>query len=139
MRTLLLVGSLSAILVGLLLDQGLTRTLIEPARDLTKVADALAAGNLRMRTRSTRRDELGDIGRALDRLAEQLHDRQATLRAQEDRLTTMLDSMAEAVFVTDEQGMIDLTNDALDDLVEIEPLGRTIIEVIRTTQTCTTP
>ncbi|MEZ4330098.1 MAG: HAMP domain-containing protein, partial [Polyangiales bacterium] len=130
-RTLLLVGSLSAILVGLLLIWGLTRALIEPARDLTKVADALAAGNLRMRTRSTRRDELGDIGRALDRLAEQLHDRQATLRAQEDRLTTMLDSMAEAVFVTDEQGMIDLTNDALDDLVEIEPLGRTIIEVIR--------
>src|SRR5690606_26533536 len=90
-----------------------------------------ATGNLRVRTRSTRRDELGDIGRALDRLAEQLEDRQNTLRAQEDRLTTMLDSMAEAVFVTDGQGMIDLTNDALDDLVELEPLGRTSIEVIR--------
>jgi two-component system phosphate regulon sensor histidine kinase PhoR len=130
-RELLLVGGLAALAVGALLIWGLTRALIEPARDLTKVADSLAAGNLRVRTRSTRRDELGSIGRALDRLAGQLEDRQATLRAQEDRLTTMLDSMAEAVFVTDGQGMIDLTNDALDDLVEIEPLGRTIIEVIR--------
>lgn len=130
-RALLLVGGLVAVAVGVLLTWGLTQALVQPARDLTKVADALATGNLRVRTRSTRRDELGDIGRALDRLAEQLEDRQNTLRAQEDRLTTMLDSMAEAVFVTDGQGMIDLTNDALDDLVELEPLGRTIIEVIR--------
>lgn len=130
-QALLLAGGLVAAVVGVLLTWGLTRTLVQPARDLTKVADSLAAGNLVARTRSTRRDELGDIGRALDRLAEQLTDRQATLRAQEDRLTTMLDSMAEGVFVTDEQGMIDLTNDALDAMVELEPMGRTIIEVIR--------
>lgn len=130
-RALLMAGGLVAMVVGVLLTWGLTRTLVQPARDLTKVADSLAAGNLTARTRSDRRDELGDIGRALDRLAEQLEERQATLRTQEDRLTTMLDSMAEGVFVTDDQGMIDLTNDALDALVELEPLGRTIIEVIR--------
>jgi two-component system phosphate regulon sensor histidine kinase PhoR len=131
MRTLFLAAGLVALGVGVLLTWGLTRTLVQPARDLTKVSDSLAAGNLSARTRSRRRDELGDIGRALDRLAEQLEDRQATLRTHEDRLTTMLDSMAEGVFVTDEQGMIDLTNDALDAMVELEPLGRTIIEVIR--------
>ena len=130
-QSLLMAGGLVAMVVGVLLTWGLTRTLVHPARELTKVADALATGNLAARTRSSRRDELGDIGRALDRLAEQLTERQATLRAQEDRLTTMLDSMAEGVFVTDEQGMIDLTNDALDAMVELEPLGRTIIEVIR--------
>ena len=128
---ILLIGLGVALLVGGLLTFALTRTLVGPARDLTKVADALAAGRMGERTRSVRRDELGQIGRALDRLAEELEERQLRLRAQEDRLTTMLDSMAEAVFVTDEDGMIDLTNDALDNLVELDPIGRTVIEVIR--------
>ena len=39
--------------VGVLLTWGLTQALVQPARDLTKVADALATGNLRVRTRST--------------------------------------------------------------------------------------
>ncbi len=130
-RELLLIGGVLAIFVALFLTYALSRALVRPARELTEVADALAAGDLSARTRSTREDELGAIGRALDRMADQLADRIDNLRAEQDRLRTIVNSMVEAVFVTDSLGRIAATNDALDQLVDGDPIGRTAMEAIR--------
>ena len=75
MRELVIVSGIMAGLVALFLTLVLSRTLIEPAQDLTRVAGALASGDLSARTRSEREDELGEIGRGLDRMADQLEDR----------------------------------------------------------------
>ncbi|MEM1415268.1 MAG: ATP-binding protein [Myxococcota bacterium] len=130
-RELLVVGGVMAILVAVFLTLALGRSLVQPTRELTTVADALAAGDLSARTRSTRDDELGAIGRALDRMADQLADRIDTLRAEQDRLRTILNSMVEAVFVTDGLGRIAATNLALEELVAGNPIGRTAMEAIR--------
>ncbi len=130
-RELLVLGGLMAVLIAILLTLVLGRMLIEPARELTRTADALAAGDLTARTRSDRDDELGAIGRALDRMADQLVDRLDTLRSEQDRLRTILNSMVEAVFVTDSLGRIVATNEALDQLVERDVRGRTAMEAIR--------
>jgi len=130
-RELLIIGGVMAVLVAIFLTLVLSRTLIEPAREVTEVADALATGDLSARTRSQRDDELGAIGRALDRMADQLEERIEVLRAEQDRLRTILDSMVEAVFVTDPLGRIELTNAALDALVEGDARGRTAMEAIR--------
>ncbi|MEO0323172.1 MAG: ATP-binding protein [Myxococcota bacterium] len=130
-RELLLIGGVLAIFVALFLTVALSRALVRPARELTEVADALAAGDLSARTRSTRDDELGAIGRALDRMADQLAERIDNLRAEQDRLRTIVNSMVEAVFVTDSLGRIAATNDALDQLVDGDPIGRTAMEAIR--------
>lgn len=130
-RELLIIGSAMAVLVAIFLTVVLSRTLIEPAQKLTEVADALATGDLSARTQSDRDDELGAIGRALDRMADQLKDRIDNLRSEQDRLRTILNSMVEAVFVTDSLGRIQQTNAALDALVEGEARGRTANEAIR--------
>lgn len=130
-RELLVLGGVMAVLIAILLTLVLGRMLIEPARELTRTADALAAGDLTARTRSDRDDELGAIGRALDRMADQLVDRLDTLRSEQDRLRTILNSMVEAVFVTDSLGRIVATNEALDQLVERDVRGRTAMEAIR--------
>ncbi|MCB9631994.1 MAG: HAMP domain-containing protein [Sandaracinus sp.] len=130
-RELLVLGGVMAVLIAMLLTFVLGRMLIEPARELTRTADALAAGDLSARTRSDRDDELGAIGRALDRMADQLVDRIDTLRSEQDRLRTVLNSMVEAVFVTDSIGRIVATNAALDQMVGRDARGLTAMEAIR--------
>lgn len=130
-RELLVLGGVLAALVAFFLTLALTRTLIAPATELTRVADALAAGDLTARFGYDRDDELGAIGRALDRMAAELGERVHNLRQEQDRIRTILNAMVEAVFVTDALGRITLTNRALDELVGSDALGRTAREVVQ--------
>ncbi len=130
-RELMLVAGALALFIGVLLTWALSRAIVVPARQLTEVADSLARGDLSVRTFSQRDDELGEIGRSLDRLADQLSERIASLHAQENRLKTMLNSMVEAVFVTDSIGRIVLTNTALDRILQHSPIGKMPSEVLR--------
>ena len=130
-RELMLVAGALALLIGVVLTWALSRAIVVPARQLTEVADSLARGDLSVRTFSDRDDELGDIGRSLDRLADELNERIGSLHAQENRLKTMLDSMVEAVFVADGLGRIVLTNTALDRIAVAHPIGKAPSEVLR--------
>ncbi|NLE48040.1 MAG: HAMP domain-containing protein [Sandaracinaceae bacterium] len=120
-----------ALLIGLGLISLLGRAVIRPIRELTNVALALADGDLKARTRSTRQDELGEIGRAIDLMADQLVERIESLHAEESRLWTILDAMSEAVFVTDDRGIIILTNAAFDRMMGEPVVGRTAMEALR--------
>ena len=51
--------------------------------------------------------------------------------AEEARLLTILDSMVEAVYVTDAKGRVTLTNSALDDLMPKDVVGRRAKNVIK--------
>ena len=131
MRELLVVGGILAVVFAFVLTWALSRSVIAPAEELTRTADALATGDLTVRTRARRNDEFGELGRALDRMADQLDERLHTLRQEKARLRTVLESMQEAVFVTDARGRIALTNPALDRLTKVGPIGRTAMEAIR--------
>lgn len=131
LRELLVLGCLTALVIGLLVAFSIVRGLVRPAKELGLVAEALARGDLSVRTRSERDDEIGALGRAIDGMAEQLAARMASLHAEEGRLTTVLDAMSEGVFVTDERGQIAITNQALEKMLKTSAIGKTAIEAIR--------
>lgn len=133
-RELLIVGGVIAAGAAVLLALALTRTMVRPVEELTRTADALAEGKLDARTRSQREDELGRLGRALDRMADQLGERIARLRSEEARLTATLEGMVEGVFVTDARGRIVRTNRAFERLAPTAPGGRTVVEAIRSAE-----
>lgn len=133
-RELLLLGGAIALFAGVILVYALSRTMVEPARELTDIADAISRGDLSKRTGSRRMDEFGTLGRSLDRMAEQLEDRMQTLKVEEARLRTTLDGMVEAVFVTDDQGVIALSNKALDRFAGATAVGRTPMEAVRSAE-----
>jgi two-component system phosphate regulon sensor histidine kinase PhoR len=109
----------------------LARWIGEPLEEMERVAMRLAAGKLEGRVRSERRDALGSLGRAIDEMADQLAERIETVHAETARLRTIVDAMIEAVVVTDEKGTIVMTNAALVALVGRDPVGRTVIEALR--------
>jgi diguanylate cyclase (GGDEF)-like protein len=88
-RVLVWVG-LAVLLAGLV-AAGLAGSLVRPLRKLRSTAERMASGELRRRSGVRRGDEIGDLGHALDRMAEQLQDSvdELTRLALSDNLTSL--------------------------------------------------
>lgn len=134
LRQVLLLAGLFAMLAAALLSEYLTRAIGGPIDRITQTADALRRGDFSTRVRSRRADELGALGAAIDQMADQLVERLEAVRREEERLRTILDAMVEGVFVTDSDGRIVLTNEALVRLAGADVEGRTAVEAIRSAE-----
>jgi two-component system phosphate regulon sensor histidine kinase PhoR len=120
-----------AVLFAAALAVLLGRWVSSPLGSMAASADRIASGDLSVRTRARRDDEIGALGRALDRMADQLEDRFSRVRDQEARLRAMLDAMVEAVLVADREGRVVLSNAAFGKLADGDPIGRRVIETVR--------
>jgi two-component system phosphate regulon sensor histidine kinase PhoR len=129
-RSVTLVVGLVALVLGALLAELLARSLVRSLHDVQSTVERLGRGDLSARVRSAREDELGALGREVDRAADAIGERLARMVEEEDRLRTILDAMVEGVLVTDRDGRVVLTNAALVRMAgRVE--GRTVVEAIR--------
>lgn len=128
-----LVAFVLAVCAGVLLSSLAAELAARPARSLATVARRMAAGDLTTRSRMVARDDLGDLGRALDHLAKSLSSSLSELRAERDRLSGILSGMVEGVLLLDGSGRIVLVNPALREMLLIGPdaVGKTLLEAIR--------
>jgi two-component system phosphate regulon sensor histidine kinase PhoR len=103
------------------------------AADLTRVAQGIAAGKLEVRAQATAEGELGELGKALDRVAQELATTLTELTVERDRLRGVLAGMEEGVLLLDERGHIALINTALREMLLLgqDAVGKTQLEAIR--------
>lgn len=120
-----------ATVVTIALSWALSAWFARPLEAMKSTANALADGELAVRVRSRRSDAVGELGRAIDRMADQLAERFDRVEAEKERLRTIVDAMIEAVLVTDPAGRIVLWNEAFVRLVGRDPEGATILEALR--------
>jgi two-component system phosphate regulon sensor histidine kinase PhoR len=125
----LLVALVVAFVASTTVAQVLSRTL----RGMTDVARRMAGGDLTARLRSKGRDEIAELGRALDMMATNLAATLTALRGERDLLGLILESMREGVLVLDEEGRMLLVNPALRATLGIpaDAEGRAALELIR--------
>ena len=88
-----------------------SRSITQPIIELRDVAQSLAAGDLSRRPALSAPGEVGDLARAVYRLAEQLGARLATLEAEESLLTELFDSLAEGAIAVDASRQVMRIND----------------------------
>ena len=126
-------GALIALAVALFLSFGAAHILSRSLRELTEAARKMTSGDLEVRTHLRGRDEVADLGKALDALAESLSANISTMRAERDLLGRILESMQEGVLVMDDERRILLVNPSLREMLALssEAVGRIAIEVIR--------
>ncbi len=116
-------------LVGLLLTAGglilglvilatayLSRTIVQPIRELTVNADHLAMGDYSQRLALDRSDELGILSASLNRMADRLKAQIRSTKAEGARFRTVLNTMEEAVLVVGTNRCIVHTNRRFDRL-----------------------
>jgi two-component system, OmpR family, phosphate regulon sensor histidine kinase PhoR len=132
-RWLLLAASLLAIGVASVALVALTGRLTRVVAVMTEAARRMAAGDLDARTRVSGGDELGELGRTLDHLADELSGSLGELREERDLLSGILDAMHEGVILVDADRRIALVNPALREmlLLPADVVGQRPLEAIR--------
>jgi diguanylate cyclase (GGDEF)-like protein/PAS domain S-box-containing protein len=130
-NAVLLAGALGLVVLvaGLTLAWWAGRRVKQPIATLIKSADRIAQGDYSRQLETGRRDELGELQSALERMRQRL--RQTTIN--KNYLTNVLGSMTDAVFVTSSEGVIRMANQAACKLLaygEEELCGRAIVSIL---------
>ena len=130
-KALIVSGALGgvALLIGFTLAWWAGRRMNQPITTLIKSADRIAHGDYSRPLEVGRRDELGELQAALERMRQKL--RQTTIN--KNYLTNVLGSMTDAVFVTSPDGVIRMANHSACKLLawgEEELVGRGIVSIL---------
>jgi len=133
LERMLTIATLLALLTAVAMSSVAAHLASRTARSLTAAARRMAEGDLETRTRLDGNDEFGELGRALDQLAQNLSTTLYELRSQRDRLSGILSGMHEGVLLLDPEGRVVLVNPALREmlLLPADAEGKTPLELIR--------
>ncbi len=105
-------------------------------RKLTRMIERITRGDLNARVLILRRDEIGNLGTALNEMADKLQ-RQSKKRSREkDRLNTVMHIMTDGVMILDSAGDVRLINPAAARLLRTTrsaALRRSFVQVTRAT------
>ncbi len=131
-RTILASGLLTALLAVLLALYIAQRT-TAPILHLTRTVQEMAAGNLSARVLPTTQDEVGQLNRAFNQMAEHLEEKMDILAQEQQQLAVVLTTMADGVIITDEAGKVLLCNPAALRILGIRQAnvtGRTFAQAV---------
>jgi two-component system phosphate regulon sensor histidine kinase PhoR len=134
LRNALLLAALVATAVAAVSAVIIAERTIWPVHQLTRLAQRLAKGDLNARLLLNSRDEMGVLARAFNHMADQLEEKMTVLAEEESLVSAILDSMADGVIITDDEGSVRLINPAAARLlgtVRERALGRSFAQAVR--------
>jgi two-component system phosphate regulon sensor histidine kinase PhoR len=129
----ILAAPVAAFLVSRKTADGITERL----RQIVDVAGRVSAGEAELHVYPDRRDEIGEVAMAVNRMAASLREQMKEVSANRDRLETILSTMVEGVIVFNEDGRTVLTNPAAQKMLSLGTdnwLGRSDLELVRNTE-----
>lgn len=113
-----LAAAVAALAVALVATWRLTPRVMEPVltpvAKLRDAAVAMAEGDLEVRADENVEGELGQLGKAVNNLSDQLSRNMYTLIVERNRLRNMLNGLSEGIVAIDSQGRVTHTNPAMD-------------------------
>mgnify|MGYP000131030027 CR=1 FL=1 len=110
-RTIMLTGLLVAVFSIVLAAYVASRT-VNPIRQLTEVVERMTQGDMRARLLPTTHDEMAQLTRAFNTMADELNDKVTMLAQERTFLSGVLQTMTDGVIITDKNGLVLLTNPA---------------------------
>jgi two-component system phosphate regulon sensor histidine kinase PhoR len=139
LRTIILLSSVLALGIAAALSSLAAGWMSRSVRSLTAVAKRMAAGDLSPqgdtagRAGATGRDEVAELSRALDQLAQNLTHTLAQLRSERDLQEHILNDMREGVILLGPDGRVAMVNPALREmwLLGADVIGRIPLEITR--------
>jgi two-component system phosphate regulon sensor histidine kinase PhoR len=121
-----------AFAITALLSILLSSSLAGPLESVMEAARQFAAGNLDARSTVSRRDEVGELARILNRSADQLQERITEIARDRARIDAILSAMEDGVLAVDHQGVVLLANQALRASLGLrDPVGHPYVEAVR--------
>lgn len=104
-----------------------------PLHEMSAIAKNLAKGDFSRKAIFNSKDEIGDLSRALNNMADEIKDKVNNISSEKAKLEAILHSMFEGVMLTNEKGEILLMNPSIRKLflVDSPPHGKRPLEIIR--------
>jgi two-component system, OmpR family, phosphate regulon sensor histidine kinase PhoR len=127
-------GALLAFAVVLAVGLFLSRRVTRPVTEMQSIARRLAEGDFAQRVPISGTDEIAELGRTLNLMAERLSEKIQDLEGERAKVAAILDSMVEGVIAIDQRGRIVLMNHAarwIFDLGRMPVEGRRLLEIVR--------
>lgn len=90
-----------------------------PLEEITQVAVDIAQNRFHRRVNEDGRDEIGRLGRAINRMAHSLQFQMETIRKSERRLTSVIESMESGLLMVNTKGRISLANQSFEQMFGI--------------------
>jgi two-component system phosphate regulon sensor histidine kinase PhoR len=124
----LVAGAVAAALVALALSFVITRAITRPIERMAEAAEGDGAAGLG-EVRGP--EEVQRLAAALRRAAGAVRDQRQAAQAERDHLATLIDELADAIFIADAEGRIQLANAAARRSAGSDVIGRRLVEVVR--------
>ncbi|HVJ89828.1 MAG TPA: histidine kinase dimerization/phospho-acceptor domain-containing protein, partial [Labilithrix sp.] len=125
----LLAGAFS----GMIVSELSVRWFDESVRPFADAARRMQKGDLNVRTRVEKSEDVGQLGAVFDQLAGSFSRTVGELRDERDLVGRILDGMQEGVLLLDKEGKVALMNPALREmlLLRADVIGQPLLEVVR--------
>jgi two-component system phosphate regulon sensor histidine kinase PhoR len=132
-RRMALVAFAVGLLAAAALASGTSLLLSRRVRAIAAVAKRYADGDLTRPVRDYGTDEIGTVARVLDESVREVGRRAEHLASDRARMQAILAGMIEGVVVVNEQGRVQLLNDAARRMLSVKgvPEGRHYVEIVR--------
>ncbi|HVV50436.1 MAG TPA: ATP-binding protein [Polyangia bacterium] len=147
-NALMVATALLASLIGLLASTVLTRRILRPLSVLGQTARRLGEGDMEVRAKVSRQDEIGALARDFnlmaDRLAQYRHSSLGELLQAQQQAQAAIDSLPDPILIFDLQGQLLSANRAAERILHVtveeatgaplaraEPQIRTVVERVR--------
>lgn len=119
-----------AVFTGFLIMAAYARQLVYPIKRMSEASLQIARGDLSQRVDVKGQDELADMGRAFNDMADSLERRTEQLEREKARIRSIHQSIGDGILVIDRAGVIISVNPAAERILE-----RPVTELERTTNT----
>lgn len=122
---ILILGLVFIFLLTIIVSFRISNKITKPIEHITKIARNITMQNYSERLKIDRKDEIGQLGTAINIMAESLENQMTTIYENEKKLMTVLNNMSSGVILVDLNGRIILANPAIESL-----LGESIENII---------
>ncbi|KEQ25646.1 two-component system histidine kinase PnpS [Paenibacillus tyrfis] len=113
----LLGGLLAVFLLAGLISYRVAYGITRPIELITSVAQQITDMNYKYRVRLNKKDEIGQLGHAINRMADSLQLQMNRILEDENRLKSVLENMISGVMMIDREGKIVLLNRSAEDIL----------------------
>ncbi len=107
---LMVAGLLVLFLIAAVISYRLALGLTRPLEQITKVAKRIKNMDYRARVKVTKQDEIGELGNAINAMADSLQIQMTRIQQNENQLESVLDNMINGIVMIDRGGKIVLMN-----------------------------
>lgn len=115
----LLIGLLILFLIAALISYRIALSLTRPLDQITKVAKRIKNMDYQARVKVARKGEIGELGHAINAMADSLQVQMTRIQQNENQLESVLDNMINGIVMIDRDGKIVLMNRRAEEVLGI--------------------